>query len=63
MTPHGLQALSCKGDTLNAIIKTARRLGYRGWLETHRLPGGGIYYVRPAARREPSASRNAAARG
>jgi hypothetical protein len=45
LTPHGVQALACPGDSVNAVMKVARRLGYRGWVETHRLPDGGIYYL------------------
>jgi hypothetical protein len=52
LTPPAAQVLACPEDSLDAVMKLARRLGHRGWLETHRLPDGGVYYVptRRAAR-------------
>src|SRR5437868_4316668 len=52
VTPAGFQALACPEDSINAVFKAARRLGYAGWLETHKLPSGGVYYLptRRAAR-------------
>lgn len=45
LTPHAAKALACPGDSANAVMKVARRLRFRGWVEAHRLPDGGVYYV------------------
>lgn len=52
VTPEAMRSLACPEDSLEAVMKAARRLGHRGWLETFELPGGGVYYVptRRAAR-------------
>lgn len=52
LTPEALLVLACPGDSLNAVMKATRRLKRRGWIETHRLPDGGVYHVptRRAAR-------------
>ncbi|MFO0849968.1 MAG: hypothetical protein U0871_15640 [Gemmataceae bacterium] len=45
LTPAAVRRLACPGDSANAVMKVARRLTYRGWVEVHRLPGGGVFYL------------------
>lgn len=45
LTPEAIVHLVWLYASANAVMKVARRLGHSGWTETHRLPGGGVYYV------------------
>jgi hypothetical protein len=45
LTPAAVRQLACPGDSVNAVMKIARRLSYRGWIEIHRLPSGGVFYL------------------
>lgn len=52
LTPEAIRQIVSPADSLNAVMKTARRLRHRGWIQTFRLPDDGVYYVpsRRAAR-------------
>jgi hypothetical protein len=45
LTPDAVVRLVWPDGSADAVMKVARRLAFRGWTETHRLPDGGVYYV------------------
>ncbi len=45
LTPAAVRKLACPEDSINAVMKVVRRLSYRGWVEIHRLPDGGVCYL------------------